>query len=99
MATKTSDKKSKYVGVYLNKPTKKWMAYITVNGKNKYVGLFQTEEEANEANLQARKKHSVIRESIYTLIFPLVYQSFGETQSEQKTEIYTDAILNIISKR
>ena len=38
--------KSKYVGVVWHKETKKWKAYITINRKNKHLGLDQDEEKA-----------------------------------------------------
>lgn len=47
-------------GYYWHKPAKKWMAYIKVNGKNKYLGLFNTEDEARESYLKEKKKLHVI---------------------------------------
>lgn len=41
--------KSEYKGVYLNKAAKKWQAYITVNYKTRYLGLFVNEIEAARA--------------------------------------------------
>jgi hypothetical protein len=37
---------SKFKGVSLHKLTKKWMSFIRINGKDKYLGLFNSEEEA-----------------------------------------------------
>ena len=37
---------SKYAGVYLNKQTEKWQAAITIKGKTRHIGLYETEEEA-----------------------------------------------------
>lgn len=37
---------SRFKGVSFNKATGKWMAYIEVGGKSKYLGLFGDEEEA-----------------------------------------------------
>jgi hypothetical protein len=37
------------IGVYFSKPSKKYMARITMNGKQVYLGLFQTPEEASQA--------------------------------------------------
>ena len=37
---------SKYVGVYLNKSTGKWMSSIMVDGEKKYLGVFGNEENA-----------------------------------------------------
>jgi len=33
-------------GVYLHKPTGRWMAYIRSNGKMEYLGLYDTKEES-----------------------------------------------------
>ena len=49
-AYKTQGKySSKYKGVNFHKPNKKWRARIMINGKQTNIGLFNTEEEANEA--------------------------------------------------
>lgn len=45
---KESDKTSKFPGVSLNKGGK-WVAFHFHNGKNNYLGQFDTEEEANTA--------------------------------------------------
>tara|TARA_R110000803_G_scaffold4467_1_gene15036 strand:- start:32 stop:511 length:480 start_codon:yes stop_codon:yes gene_type:complete len=37
-----------YKGVSLYKRDKKWKAQITINGKSKHLGLFETEEEAHK---------------------------------------------------
>ena len=47
---------SKYKGVSFKKASNKWRAYITVNGKQKHIGLFKTELEAHHAYLKAEKK-------------------------------------------
>ena len=48
---------SKYKGVSFHKPSNKWYAYITINGKNKHIGLFKTELEAHNAYLQAKEQN------------------------------------------
>lgn len=48
---------SKYPGVYWNKRDQKWMAYIWIDVKKKYLGLFEIEEEAAQAYLDALKEH------------------------------------------
>jgi hypothetical protein len=44
---------SKYTGVSWNKPTKKWQAYIRIDGKKHHLGYFESEESAYEAYLNA----------------------------------------------
>ena len=39
---------SKYTGVHLNKASGKWCSQISVNGRTKRLGFFDTEEEASE---------------------------------------------------
>lgn len=41
-----SNNTSGITGVYFNKPTGKWMAYIRKEGKMTYLGLFDSKEEA-----------------------------------------------------
>ena len=47
---------SKYKGVSFNKANNKWQAYITINGKRKYLGYHPTELEACKARLKAEKE-------------------------------------------
>ena len=37
---------SQYIGVYWCRYTKKWKATVRINGRTKYVGAFDSEEEA-----------------------------------------------------
>jgi hypothetical protein len=53
---KIRKKSSKYIGVSYKKNAKKWRSRITINGKQKYLGLFQTEEQAHEAVQKALKE-------------------------------------------
>ena len=46
---------SKYKGVGFKKANNKWQAYITINGKLKYLGLFKTELLAHQAYQNALK--------------------------------------------
>lgn len=47
---------SKYKGVYYHKLRKKWSAFITLNRKAMYLGLFSSEIEAAEAyNTKAKE--------------------------------------------
>lgn len=48
---------SGFRGVSWHKSAKKWMATITINGKNKHLGYFNTAEEASEVYLAAKKKY------------------------------------------
>jgi hypothetical protein len=47
---------SKYLGVCWNKQRNKWIAQIMFNYKCKYLGLFETEEEAYAAYCEAKKQ-------------------------------------------
>lgn len=44
-----TDKTSNYTGVYFNKKANKFMAQIYLNGKTKYLGLFNNEYDAHLA--------------------------------------------------
>jgi len=46
---KKKNTSSKYRGVHFDKARQKWRAQFKLNGKGKYLGLFDTEEEAYEA--------------------------------------------------
>ena len=48
-----NQKKAK--GYCWNKQHKKWMSRIKLNGKNKFLGLFETEEDAREAYLKSKE--------------------------------------------
>ena len=37
---------SKYACVYFHKPSKKWQTRISINGKDRYIGLYEDEKEA-----------------------------------------------------
>ena len=43
-------------GYYFHKRDKKWAACIKVNGKAKFIGTFDTEQQAREAYLRAKEK-------------------------------------------
>lgn len=51
-----SNNKSGYPGVSFNKATGKWTAQIKINGKNKFLGRFNTAYEAHLAYEAAAKK-------------------------------------------
>jgi hypothetical protein len=46
---KRSDCTSKYIGVTWKKDKEKWCAYINIQGKQKFLGYYEDEEEAAEA--------------------------------------------------
>jgi len=46
---------TKAKGYYFNKPAKKWLSKIQLNGKRKHLGLFESEEEAREAYLKSKE--------------------------------------------
>jgi hypothetical protein len=47
-------------GYTLYKPNNKWQAQIYHNGKQIYLGRYNTEEEARDAYLQAKEKYHII---------------------------------------
>ena len=47
-------------GVYMDRRTKRFRAYITVNGKYKYVGMFKTIDDATIALNEQRKLHGFL---------------------------------------
>ena len=55
--TKIENCTSKYIGVCYHIKNKKWQADIKINGEKKYIGLFNTEEEAAKARDEYTKKY------------------------------------------
>lgn len=51
---------TKAKGYFWHKPTNKFRAQIGINGKVKYLGFFQTEQEARNAYLKAKETYHVI---------------------------------------
>jgi len=51
---------TKAKGYTWHKQRKKWMSRIKINGKNKHLGLFESEEEAREAYLKAKEIYHII---------------------------------------
>jgi len=54
--------KTKAKGYYLHKPTGKWLAHIKLNGKLKYLGYFEHEEDARQAYVEAKLIYHVIQD-------------------------------------
>ena len=54
-----SNKKNgaKYVGVYRIESRNKWVIYVKINGKNKYIGCFDDEEEGYKARKEYIQKN------------------------------------------
>jgi hypothetical protein len=52
---------TKAKGYCWHKPAKKWMAYIRLNGKGKNLGYYDTEDEARQAYLDAKKIYHIIK--------------------------------------
>ena len=52
--------RTKAKGCSWHKTKKKWMAYIRLNGKTIYLGLFDLEADARNAYLEAKKIYHVI---------------------------------------
>ena len=57
---KNKPTKSMYIGVTLNKTTKKWVAQIGVNRKAKHLGTFNTELEAYNCRVNYEKENNII---------------------------------------
>ena len=49
-------------GYYWHKRDKKYCAQIKINGKSIYIGLYDNEEDARNAYLEAKKVHHIIPE-------------------------------------
>lgn len=56
---KSSRNTSGYVGVSFHKGTGKWAARVTVAGKRKQIGRYDTPEEANQVRLGYFEKHGL----------------------------------------
>lgn len=54
---KPASNSSGYKGVCWSKPAQKWQAQIFINGKAKYLGLYETAEDAHAAYQRAAPKY------------------------------------------
>ena len=57
LRTALSNNKSNLLGVGFSKQTGKFRSRIIINKKEKYLGLFNTPEEAHSAYINAKRKH------------------------------------------
>jgi len=62
---------SGYTGVSWDKTRNKWKAEIRINGKNKYLGLFTTVEEASAAYITARVVEAKKLKELYVDVLPI----------------------------
>ena len=65
---KKQNSSSKYIGVSLHKPTGKYQAKISINNKNKHIGIYDKEEDAGLAFDNFIKQHNLTE--FYQLNFP-----------------------------
>ena len=65
---KMQNTSSKYMGVCFDKANGKYRAQIQINNKNKYIGIYDKEEEAGRAFDDYIKEHNLTE--FYTLNFP-----------------------------
>ena len=50
----------RYKGYYYNTHNKKWITLIRLNGKQKHIGLYNTEQEARESYLKVKEQYHII---------------------------------------
>ncbi len=62
------NKTSKYTGVSWHKQSNKWLAQFRENGSVKYLGTFETEEEARDA-YNASQERTYSEEEVRNIIF------------------------------
>ena len=65
---KKQNSSSQYIGVSFDKHAGKYVARIRINNKNKYIGLYETEEDAGKAWDDYVKEHNL--SEFYQLNFP-----------------------------
>ena len=51
-----ADGRKDMLGASYHKPSGKWISRVKTNGKDKYLGLFDTPEQANQAYLNAKRE-------------------------------------------
>ena len=80
--TPHANNSSGHTGVYFDKRTEKWQAYINFQKKRYHLGLFKTKEQAIHARMSAEKK----------LFDPLIQEQWNRLteESRQKYLAYTE---------
>ena len=66
--SKKQNTSSKFIGVSFHKANGKYVAQININKQNKYIGLYETEEDAGRAFDNFVKQHNLTE--FYQLNFP-----------------------------
>ena len=56
--------KNKFIGVCFNKNKKKWQSHIMINGKLKYIGMYNDQEEAYQARVNFEKDNGIVNKYI-----------------------------------
>lgn len=79
-STDRKNKTSKYTGVSWHKQSNKWLAQFKENGTTKYLGTFETEEEARDA-YNASQERSYSEEEVLNILDQYLY--FLTVDSEQ----------------
>jgi hypothetical protein len=54
--TRLAGARKAMLGASFHKPSGKWISRVKINGKDKYLGLFDTPEQANQAYLAAKRE-------------------------------------------
>jgi hypothetical protein len=56
--------KNKFIGACFNKNKKKWQSHIMINGKLKYIGMYNNQEEAYQARVNFEKENGIVNKYI-----------------------------------
>lgn len=54
--TRLAGERKAMLGASFHKPSGKWISRVKISGKDKYLGLFDTPEQANQAYLKAKRE-------------------------------------------